>query len=818
MKYKPDLFIGKTATRRHTLELREFSWFTDQSKDILSLTFRGKEDTALDFVEAISWLGAALRPTNSTPSGFSVSDINGSCEVSEDNSHKLSLRCWPRLMDKVEAVTGPCWHSLFKNPTVVNYINQDSRPTLQTEKPASSVGYGLKLKLRDLIALSGADLLMEYNGGLIYFGYSTILVPICTLPSGDIQWHLLRQIDADEMIPLTMIDTDEVCRNRELIKEEDDNLFAKKVAEKEKAILFAKAHYVGLWPEALIALGTEGDHNYTALTHGAFSADKKVKISDTYSATLGGTLTGPNFGLGRAAAYAPAQTTVDFNTKDRTFLKILKTFKKKAVLIYESDPARKRAWLVPKLSIVLHVAHLYFRSAEWDGDSLLQYADPAVDGDAAAWKILTPKADWTSVSGYTGTTEKDRREVGWALTRIVLNMLKFDAKAVSQSTASRIHGYDLAALTSDPKFRPVHTGFEFLVARQGWWLLTEEVPIYICQEISPPVRRSDDGGNEQPQNLPGNHLICPMACLNMVNKNAGKLVAEGKVSGKIHFHSPHEPFTDCTCSQCSETPRVLDQRARVQYLVKSEGFARKWDRMSDHMGSAVLISPQSGVLHKALPRKAVIGAALEPDGSAASLVASLAEDVSDLETEAESLEARQQITMTLRNGKKEIIYPSEEEVDDGQPESSGINANQHDEPDHEYLGSNGVLPPKALQPVDRHEDRAFPIDNDDEEEPSSTVRKGKERALDPPLPTPPNANPRTEPSDKATNPDTTLQDNHNDGKTHLATNQPTKRKGRVRKVLEPLLPSFLGKQPKSSKDKAKKKKNPAPLTRPITPK
>lgn len=78
---------------------------------------------------------------------------------------------------------------------------------------------------------------------------------------------------------------------------------------------------------------------------------------------------------------------MDFHYKKLVFLRILQAFRKEAVLIYETGAAKKGAWLVPTLSLVLHAAQPYFRSAKWDR-STLKYADPAVDGDPAAWKIL----------------------------------------------------------------------------------------------------------------------------------------------------------------------------------------------------------------------------------------------------------------------------------------------------------------------------------------------------------------------------------------------------------------------------------------------
>lgn len=289
------------------LELQGFSWYSDDitdmsssmtthTKDVFSLTACGPDDMVLDFIEAFCWLGAALRPTDGARSGgLSISNIAGICRITSGVLPTISLECWLPRMETVE-VAGRCWHSLFKNPSIVDYVaprlhpsslpeqlssiidyvGPSFDPTSPREQLSSYAGYGLKLKLRDLIGLSGADLLMEYNGGLVYFGYSSILVPIRTLAMGDIQWHLLRQEDPTKMISLTMIDTDKVCQDRELIIEVKEDAFNDEVVKKQSLILFAKSHFLGLWPEALISLGTAG-HDYTALSRGSTPPTKKFK-------------------------------------------------------------------------------------------------------------------------------------------------------------------------------------------------------------------------------------------------------------------------------------------------------------------------------------------------------------------------------------------------------------------------------------------------------------------------------------------------------------------------------------------------------------
>lgn len=279
------------------LELQGFSWSihditdtpsstTTRTRDRISLTACGPEDLVLNFIEAFCWLGAALRPTDGTRSGgLFISNIAGTCDISPDVSSARSLKCWLPRMETLEVASeaGRCWHNLFKSPMIVDYATRSLNHTSQREQLSSPAPYGLKLKLRDLIGLSGADLLLEYDGGLVYFGFSTILVPIRTLVTGDMQWHLLRQQDPTKMISLTMIDTNKVCKNRELINKVKEDAFNNEVVARESLILFAKSHFLGLWPEALIALGIAG-HTYVALSqdcwqHGEARRESSVPVT-----------------------------------------------------------------------------------------------------------------------------------------------------------------------------------------------------------------------------------------------------------------------------------------------------------------------------------------------------------------------------------------------------------------------------------------------------------------------------------------------------------------------------------------------------------
>lgn len=211
------------------------------------------------------------------------------------------------------------------------------------------------------------------------------------------------------------------------------------------------------------------------------------------------------------------------------------------------------------------------------------------------------------------------------------------------------------------------------------------------------------------------------------------------VTRKLHFHSPHEPFGDCVCRQCSGVPKELDLNARVQYLIKNGRRARKWDRMSLHMKSAVLISPKSNALHKSLPKRGAHNGLLQSACSSTSLVASVPDDGSDSDSDSDYYDTQQHFVETLPGGEEVIIKDGNQETQEGQPGSSGRQVNQESDLGLGYPESNRHLMPRASPLAHRisisPDALANSINNGEDSQHSVTNGKGKGKA---PVRDPPN--------------------------------------------------------------------------------
>ena len=70
------------------------------------------------------------------------------------------------------------------------------------------------------------------------------------------------------------------------------------------------------------------------------------------------------------------------------------------------DTGSKQAWLIPMLSLVLHLCHRYYQQVkrEWEPDDRIPFADPSSDGASAAVTALERNGD-TLVFGNVGQAD-----------------------------------------------------------------------------------------------------------------------------------------------------------------------------------------------------------------------------------------------------------------------------------------------------------------------------------------------------------------------------------------------------------------------------
>jgi hypothetical protein len=158
----------------------DFGPFTDQQIP-QRIRVDGSIGNIVEIAQQLAWLGSALR---TSPSG----QVAGSqCHIYPRDpgaSFVMQFSVTP-LGDEEKS----CWQELFFNPVIVYGFPIEKR----------HFGNGLEIPIHMMAALGGASKAVEFNGGIVLKGFSSMFVPRQRL--GDsVQWHYIRNED-DTRLP-----------------------------------------------------------------------------------------------------------------------------------------------------------------------------------------------------------------------------------------------------------------------------------------------------------------------------------------------------------------------------------------------------------------------------------------------------------------------------------------------------------------------------------------------------------------------------------------------------------------------------------------
>jgi hypothetical protein len=221
-----------------------------------------------------------------------------------------------------------------------------------------------------MAALTGVRHAVEYEGGILLKGYSSVFLPVKRYKDS-IQWHY---IENEENVRLPYWAVKARCPGRAMLEEVSMDSLKNTRA------------FVGWWGTTETHLGTS-TANYENID---WSAADQVGRSMTFS---GGTLgfqqimTGEvNFSLGARDGKLHVERKGPYQT-------IVQCAARSPVVLY--DACEKRAWLVPSSGVILHIARTrnHMNPYMIDGKEILfPAADPSISNHEAAEKVLLSQA------------------------------------------------------------------------------------------------------------------------------------------------------------------------------------------------------------------------------------------------------------------------------------------------------------------------------------------------------------------------------------------------------------------------------------------
>jgi hypothetical protein len=272
----------------------------------------------VSIAQQLAWLGSALRTSDTKYIGRSQAQLVHLPKTQSPEVVWFELHFRTDLPPDDERI---CWHDLFFNPVIAYNF----------PIPKRGEEVGLEIPIEMMASLGGASHAVEYEGGIVMKGFSSMFVPLRR--SRDcIQWHYITNKDDSR---LEYWQADKRCPGRALLDSVD-----------HQSLKSTRA-FLGWWGETTTHLGAE-DINYGNLD---WSATKEPDRSATFS---GGTIGFQNFATGELSfAVGPKDSKLHI-ARTGSYHRIIKHASRTPAVLY--DTCEKRGWLVPSSAVIAHIA------------------------------------------------------------------------------------------------------------------------------------------------------------------------------------------------------------------------------------------------------------------------------------------------------------------------------------------------------------------------------------------------------------------------------------------------------------------------------
>ena len=515
---------------------------------------RGTQDIIVNVVQQLAWMGAAFRTSKNDRVQYCESKLQCVGKFGKSANFNLTFDIYSPAEDDQS-----CWFSLFTNPVIAKGFPTARRNDNEV---------GLELPLSMMAALGGARHAVDFEGGLVLKGDSTLFIPI-RRHEDSVQWHFIYTRDEER---ISYHKASLQCPNRVLL----NNL--------NHEALRTTRTFLGWWKEAEVHLGTE-DADY-----------KSIDWSKAEEAGPSLRLTGITLGLSRIIAtqmnFALGGKEGSFHySQDGPFRKIINRAENLPVVLY--DQKDRRAWLVPALSVILHIIQLqsFLKPFFVGGNKVKIYSlDPSRQGHAAKEAVAKNKSQ-------TLFDCESNEKNGYCFRDAVLDIWsKFDrlmekeaqatpGMAVNSTWHKTLHGWEFRAVADEDTL--LKQKRQVLKKTAGRWHdLVKEVDAVILfasglGDIIKP--RSDlDGLCRKWRSLPKDkdYLAVCVPMLEMFYAKAGyRQDHKYLTSAKLQWHRGSMLFEQCASGDGSNC-HVCDRTQQVYHdSYKTIGHGRPPDKL-----------------------------------------------------------------------------------------------------------------------------------------------------------------------------------------------------------------------------------------------
>jgi hypothetical protein len=498
--------------------LEKFSTITSRSKlnqnmeihateSHLIVRIRANQPDAQSFIDAIVWACTAIRinPRRKADSG-NRSELQMSKAIqlgflTSLRSQALVYGLEP-LTDCSDEDIGPqakCWKRLF-NSGIVAFHPLGRR-----------WGAGLKLSFDMMLHLSGVENIYHIDGGIILLGFFTALVPISYDEDTNIvQWHFEEVSGLSEGLL-------KPCSLR--------SVRGKWYQTQDIDLLRSSRCFLGWFARANILLGTrqlvESPQGMLKWSIGTTEHHQSVRREGFEAAGQLGFTAGPiNTNVQLVSTWRFHSNVQHFHRHEQ-YSTALRLGRGNVAVVIDSES--KQVWLVPMLSVVLHLCHRYFQELNLGNltDNPLPFADPSPDGASEAARVLESSGD-VIVFGAVGDPHSEcLRQL---FLRINTNLLNASGTR-EPSNKKTLFASELMAMITEPGRGSPLKKMKAPADAESWVGLLERVDfVGVCANIGPLIKPEPPSHSPCTCSaLPSDRyfLAAHMRCLDALSKRAG---------------------------------------------------------------------------------------------------------------------------------------------------------------------------------------------------------------------------------------------------------------------------------------------------------
>lgn len=555
----------------------------------VQISVEGTLSVQAEAAATISWLAAAVRHSDILKLTESVSSLTFIPSKAGPSFKVQSLELKP------VGGSSSCWHSLFRHTAVA--LNYPVTPRKE--------GKGLDISFSAMASLARTDMIVERQDGFVVRGLKWMLIPMKYLRHDHdraVQWHLIKVSDVDSFL-------------------KNQKAWLKPRNKSNLGEYIAKRAFLGWCDNTLINVATK-DSSYDIKVSSARTRVRRLNFT-AISAPLSIGYKGANIGINPTFQLLPRQDQTHFNLANDIEERLTEKLKSHLVIY---DSATQRAWMLPYLNVLLHLAHM--RAAMLANkpheridpqERLPPYAISSADKYEAAYQAMQPLVELvrgnsndienlTATAGASGRKQQEIQDRQIVRAKYLVKYLESVMKGLDEShkklrdltdndvsiarAKRRIYGFemtDIAKGSTEPRFKEHRLRY----TADRWSLIVREQGVLFCSGIGHAITRltpAEEGKTLENlyTQMPAeqDYLGALVPCLLALHQKAGDYEGQGILTGD-HKHR-WEPTDELFNADGPQNSRACFPTAQV---IKNHHHSKKASRVQnwkDHNNGAVV--------------------------------------------------------------------------------------------------------------------------------------------------------------------------------------------------------------------------------------